>query len=81
MAAVEPAHSLDTCGLLCPMPIIRLSAKIKEMGTGETVEILSDDMGILEDLPAWCAGHGHNLLKLEENDAGEYRGLVTKASR
>ena len=45
----------------------------------DTVEILSDDIGILEDLPAWCRSHGHTLVDLSEAGLGEYRGLVRKS--
>ena len=37
---------LDTLGYFCPMPIILTSKKIKELTTGQELEIVSDDEGI-----------------------------------
>jgi tRNA 2-thiouridine synthesizing protein A len=69
--------SLDCFGLLCPMPIIKTTQKIKELKIGQVLEIVSTDMGIKNDLPAWCRSTGQECLGLEEKD-GEYRGYVRK---
>lgn len=69
--------SIDALGQLCPMPIILTSKKMKDMKSGEVLEVLSDDAGIKKDMPAWC-----NLTKneyiclLEEN--GAYKAYVRK---
>ena len=59
--------TLDCYGLLCPMPIIQAAKKVKEMKTGEVLEILSTDAGIREDMPAWCRTTGQEFLGLEED--------------
>jgi TusA-related sulfurtransferase len=58
---------LDCFGLLCPMPIIQTAQKIKEMKSGEVLEVTSTDEGIKEDMPAWCRQTGHEYLGLEKN--------------
>ena len=78
MADLRPRHHLDTLGLLCPMPIIKLSQLVKTVESGATIKLLSDDRGILEDLPAWCRSHGHELISLSETAPGEYLGLVRR---
>mgnify|MGYP003408462703 CR=1 FL=1 len=50
---------LDTLGYFCPMPIILTSKKIKELTLGQILEVLSDDEGIKQDMPAWCETTGH----------------------
>ncbi len=57
---------LDCYGLLCPMPIIQTAMKIKEMTVGQILEVVSTDVGIKEDMPAWCRQTGHAYLGLEE---------------
>jgi len=69
---------LDTFGLLCPMPIIKLAERMRGMDPGAVLEILSDDPGIVPDLPAWCESHGHTMVSLEETAPGEFRGRVRK---
>ncbi|MCS5591178.1 MAG: sulfurtransferase TusA family protein [Gammaproteobacteria bacterium] len=59
-------HSLDAIRLMCPMPVIRLSQKISELETGDTIEITATDPGVKHDIPAWCRVHGHSVLSVEE---------------
>ena len=52
-------QTLDCVGLYCPMPIVKTAQKIKEMKTGEVLEIVADDKGIKHDMPAWCQATGN----------------------
>lgn len=63
---IPVALVLDTFGLLCPMPIIKTAARIKKMQQGEVLKVLSDDPGILEDMPAWCITSGNELITIEQ---------------
>lgn len=69
--------SLDCFGLLCPMPVIKTAQLIKELKIGQVLEVLATDMGIKNDLPAWCRSTGQEYLGLEEKD-GEYRSYIKK---
>jgi tRNA 2-thiouridine synthesizing protein A len=71
------AAELDTFGLLCPMPIIKTAAKMKELQKGEVLKVLSDDPGVQEDMPAWCITSGNELLLLEEVGE-EYHAYIRK---
>lgn len=53
---------LDTVGTYCPVPVIRTARAIAEMRSGEILELIADDRGVLADIPDWCAGHGHAFL-------------------
>lgn len=70
-------RSVDCVGLYCPMPIVKTSQEIKELGEGEVLEVVADDPGIKSDMPAWCAKTGHQFLGIEERD-GEYHVFVRK---
>ena len=70
--------TLDCVGLYCPMPIAHTANKLKELETGQVLEILADDEGIKEDMPAWCRITGNELLGIEE-EAGVYKAYVRKA--
>ena len=59
---IKAEESLDCFGLLCPMPIIQTTKKIKEMKIGQILEVISTDRGILEDMPAWCRQTGQRYL-------------------
>lgn len=69
--------TLDCVGLYCPMPIVKTSQEIKKLKTGEVLEILADDKGIKQDMPAWCKTTGHEYLGIEEA-GGEFKLYVKK---
>ncbi len=58
--------TLDARGLMCPMPIVNLAKKVKEMKSGQVLELLADDVGAKEDVPAWCSRTGNALIGTEE---------------
>ncbi len=70
-------QSLDCMGLYCPMPIVKTLERIKQLKTGEVLEVVADDKGIKMDMPAWCEATGHEFLG-EEEDGGEIRVYVKK---
>jgi TusA-related sulfurtransferase len=72
--------TLDCIGLYCPMPIAHTANKLKELEKGQVLEILADDPGIEEDMPAWCKTTGNELLGIEE-EGGQYRLYVRKSQK
>jgi len=64
---VKADQTLDCIGLYCPMPIVKTAKKIKELKTGEVLEVIADDKGIKQDMPAWCQATGHECLGTEES--------------
>jgi tRNA 2-thiouridine synthesizing protein A len=65
---LEKQATLDARGLMCPMPIVHLAKKVKEMKSGQVLELLADDVGAKEDVPAWCSRTGNQLVGTEEED-------------
>ena len=63
-------EQLDTLGMFCPMPIIMTSKRFKQLEIGKVLEVLSDDEGIKQDMPAWCETTGQEILGLEEETDG-----------
>jgi len=59
------------------MPIVKTAQKIKELKTGQVLEILADDKGIKQDMPAWCKTTGNECLGMEEG-GGEIKVYVRK---
>ncbi|MFC1939581.1 sulfurtransferase TusA family protein [Chloroflexota bacterium] len=68
---------LDCVGLYCPMPIVKTAQKIKQLKQGEVLEVVADDTGIKQDMPAWCQATGNEFLGMEEGD-GEIKVYVKK---
>lgn len=68
---------LDATGLACPMPVVRARKVMKEMETGEVLEIQATDKGSVADLAAWSKSGGHELLEHTE-EAGIFTFLIKK---
>jgi tRNA 2-thiouridine synthesizing protein A len=67
-------ETLDCKGLMCPMPIVQLAKKMKTMKVGDELELIANDIGSKEDVPAWCQRTGNQLVGMkEENGVFTYR--------
>ncbi|MCJ7607567.1 MAG: sulfurtransferase TusA family protein [Thermoplasmata archaeon] len=64
---LDKDETLDARGLMCPMPIVKLAKMIKEMQSGQVLELFADDIGSKDDVPAWCRRTGNELLGMEED--------------
>lgn len=71
-------QTLDCMGLYCPMPIVKTAEAIKQLRQNEVLEVVADDKGIKQDMPAWCQATGHEFLGVEE-EGKEIRVYVRKA--
>ena len=69
--------TLDCIGFYCPLPIVKTLEKMKELETGEILEMVGDDKGIIKDMPAWCEATGHEFLGMEEEE-GEIKVYMKK---
>lgn len=79
MSAVEIASTLDCKGLVCPLPVIKLSKAIKTAAPGAVIELLATDPGSVADLEAFERRTGHRVLERSESN-GIFRFLVQRAN-
>ena len=75
---IDVERSVDAVGLFCPIPVVKLKLELEKVGINKVVELLADDPGILEDLPAWCKETGNRLLSLEKNKEDVFVAYVQK---
>jgi TusA-related sulfurtransferase len=59
-------HRLDTTGLVCPLPVLLAARDMMQLTPGDILELVGDDPGILEDIPAWVDLNGYRLRSLEQ---------------
>jgi tRNA 2-thiouridine synthesizing protein A len=62
---MKTVTTLDLSGLMCPIPIVKVSQAIKQVQVGELIEAFATDPGVLADIPAWCKTSGNELVKME----------------
>lgn len=70
-------ETLDCRGLLCPVPIIRLSKAVKGIGVGDRVQMIATDPGSDPDMRAWEKQTGHKLVS-SHHEGNEFHFLVEK---
>ena len=63
-------YILDASNLLCPMPVIRTQDRVNALDTGDILEVRCTDPGALNDIPAWCRVHGHEVVATDEDAEG-----------
>lgn len=72
-------RTLNVLGLLCPLPLLFAVRDMAHLEPGQVLEVIGDDPGLLEDVPAWCAKAGHKLLDMDDED-GVIVCLVAKGT-
>lgn len=75
---MQANKNLDCFGMLCPLPIIKMKEEIDKMRSGEVLEVLATDPGIVPDTQSWCKMTGHEYLSVEKNGA-EIKVYVKKS--
>lgn len=59
---------VDARGLRCPLPVIRLAARARDLPPGSTLVLLADDPAVRSDVPAWARMRGHTMADVTERD-------------
>lgn len=61
------------------MPMMKLAKAIKELNSGEVLEMLGTDPGTKSDLPKWCEKTGNIMLAHSDEGGGVFRFLIQKS--
>ncbi len=69
---------LDARGLQCPMPLLKLKQQLNRMQAGQTIAVVTTDVGSVRDFAAFTTQVGHILHRQSEQN-GEYHFLIEKA--
>jgi tRNA 2-thiouridine synthesizing protein A len=62
-SAPAPELTIDALGRKCPIPIIMLAERIREVPMGRLVAVLADDPAAKTDIPAWCMIKSHEFVR------------------
>ncbi len=77
-ATAEAAATLDTIGLLCPLPVLKARRALKPLAPGAVLEVLATDPGAVKDFEHFCRTTGCELLELFEEPGGVLRFRIKK---
>jgi tRNA 2-thiouridine synthesizing protein A len=63
---------VDTKGLNCPLPVLRVKKAIRDVPEGGMLQVLATDPGSVNDFQAFCQSSGNELV-----DWNEANGVFT----
>lgn len=72
-------RTLDTSGMLCPLPVYKAALALKTMAPGEILELICTDPGSLADVPAMARQRGDRIVETTEQD-GRQTFLIEKGA-
>jgi len=70
-------QELDTCGLNCPLPLLKAKQALNAMTSGEQLRVHATDPGSQRDFRVFAEQSGHRLLESNE-DNGIFVYLLQK---
>jgi tRNA 2-thiouridine synthesizing protein A len=70
-----PDLVIDALGRKCPIPIIMLTGRIREVRVGSVIAVLADDPAAYSDIPAWCALKSHDCVFRVDHATGWSFGI------
>ena len=68
---------LDTCGLTCPMPLLKAKQALNSINSGDQLRVRATDQGSWRDFQVFTEQSGHILLERKCVD-GVYHYLLQK---
>ena len=74
---IKADATTDIIYMMCPMHLLTIKKKIKEIRLNQVLAVLTDYEGALEDIPAWCEISGNEFLGVQEED-DHYKFYVRK---
>jgi len=69
-------HKLDTLGLKCPQPILKVAIMAKSIQPGDLLEVMADCESFPVDIKKWCASTGHTLLFCGDEGGGKHKAQI-----
>ena len=68
---------LDALGLRCPEPVMVIRKTVRQLATGDLLEIIADDPATTRDIPSFCRFMEHQLIEAQVETI-PYRYLIKK---
>ena len=69
---------LDTRGLLCPLPVLKLRKLVKSTKKKDKIKLITDDPASIIDVPHFCNEQGHKIL--ESTNENGYDTFIIESS-
>jgi tRNA 2-thiouridine synthesizing protein A len=78
--SAETAVTLDTTGLLCPLPVLKARRALRDVPKGGILEVVATDPAAAKDFAHFCKTTGCEMLESGEEPGGVLRFRMRKPS-
>jgi tRNA 2-thiouridine synthesizing protein A len=68
--------TLDVCGEVCPLPVMKTNEALAKMKSGQTLEVIVDYPPSRENVRRLATSKGHEVLNISEQ--GDLTSLLIK---
>ncbi len=69
---------VDTSGLSCPMPLLKTKKAMKELSSGQVLQVIGTDPGSKNDIPEFGNKDGNEFLGMQDTDDGKTNYYIKK---
>lgn len=76
-----PFTTVDTRGMSCPLPILKVRKAMRSVAPGGEVLVLATDPGAQDDLRAFCVISGCKFLSAKTDPDGSFRFLIAQGDK
>ncbi len=63
---IAPKLSFYFKDLRCPTPVVKIAQALRQVEIGEQIEAVSNDPGVMSDIPAWARATGNEVVSIEK---------------
>ena len=74
---IKVDQEVDCSGMLCPMPVVKVSKAMKVLESAQVLKLIATDPGAPPDMEAWSRQTGNELLRSTIED-GKFVFLFRK---
>ncbi len=75
---IMQAITIDTRGLSCPLPVLKVRKAMRTIELGTAVQVLATDPLADQDLRAYCEASGYAFLSVDKLDGDVLRVVIQK---
>ncbi|WP_291319543.1 sulfurtransferase TusA family protein [Desulfonatronospira sp.] len=78
ISTINADKVVDTSGLSCPMPLLKTKKAIKELASGQVLQVIGTDPGSKNDIPEFGNKDGNEFLGMQDTDDGKTNYYIKK---
>jgi len=73
---IQVDRKLNAVGEVCPWPVILTLKEIKKLSPGQILEVLTDHVPSVTNIPEAVKKNGHEIVDASQIDKGLYRIVI-----